>query len=387
VRTQPDTQFSLRPGIVEFRWGHPALDLLPVDGLRRAAHAALDRDGPLALSYGPERGPACLIEQLQARWERQQSTSLSPEQIMITGSTSQGLDMLCTLLTRPGDVALVESPTYHLALRILRDHQLELVPIPADDGGLQVDVLAEVLTALERRKRRVSLLYLVPTYNNPTGVTMGVERRTALTGLAQREGLLILEDDPYSELWYDNPPPPSLYSLSPAGPVVHLGTFSKVLAPGLRLGWMLAAPEIVHRCTSSGMLESGGGVNHLMAHVAAAFIELGLLDRQVDLLRSTYRQRRDRLLDGLARHLPEGCHCIRPGGGFFVWLRLPPGVNSDALLPIAEAAGVSYVPGTRFCAAGGGEQHCRLGFTFLRLPDLEEGARRLGNALHGRQAG
>jgi 2-aminoadipate transaminase len=383
----PDVQLFCRPGIVELSWGHPDPALLPVAGLLHATQVALERDGPLALSYGVEQGPGRLIEQLCTRLGRLEGVAPLPEQVMITGGASQALDMLCTLLTQPGDVALVESPTYHLALRVLRDHGLELVPVPSDDKGLRVDALKEVLTELQRQGRRPRLLYLVPTFNNPTSVTLEVERRETLVELVQRTqiadspGLIVLEDDVYHELWYDSPPPPPLFSLSPLGPVVQLGSFSKILAPGLRLGWMAAAPEIIRRCTGSGMLDSGGGLNHFTAHVVAAFIELGLLDRQVEMLRASYRQRRDALLNALTNHLPETCHWIRPAGGFFVWLRLPPEVDSAALLPTAESAGVSYVPGARFHTDGGGGQYCRLGFTLVSPEELEEGARRLGSVL------
>ena len=380
-KSLPNVQLFLRPGVVELSWGHPDLALLPVDGMRQATQLALERDGTAALSYGAEQGPGCLIEQMCARLGCLEGTEPPPEQMMITGGTSQALDILCTLLTQPGDVVLVESPTYHLALRVLRDHDLALMPVPTDDGGLRVDALEEILAALQHQGRQARLLYMVPTFSNPTGATLATERRAALLALAQRTGLLVLEDDVYHELWYDAPPPPPLYSLSPGGPVVRLGSFSKVLAPGLRLGWMLAAPEIIRRCTGSGMLDSGGGVNHFTAHVVAAFVELGLLDRQVEMLRAAYRQRRDVLLDALAHHLPEECRWAHPGGGFFVWLRLPRGVDSAALLPAAEAKGVSYVPGARFCADGGGERYCRLAFTLVSPEDMVEGARRLGAAL------
>jgi DNA-binding transcriptional MocR family regulator len=376
-----DVQLELRPGIAEFGWGHPDMALLPVDDLAQAAQAALERDGSLALSYGAVQGPVSLIEQLCARRGSLEGKTPSLEQMMVTGGTSQALDMLCTLLTRPGDVVLVESPVYHLALRIFRDHGLELVPVPADDGGPRVDALEEALASLRRQGQRARWLYVVPTFNNPTGRTWGMERRRALAALAQREGLLVLEDDAYYDLWYDVPPPPPLYNLAPPGTVVRLGSFSKVLAPGLRLGWMLAAPEMVRRCTGSGLLDSGGGVNHFTAHVVAAFVRLGLLEGQVDRLRTSYRQRRDVLLDALARHLPGGCEWARPGGGFFTWVRLPQGVDSGALLPVAESAGVSYVPGVRFYAGGGGERYCRLAFTLLPLDELEEGVRRLGVVL------
>jgi len=386
-RWLPDLQLYERPGIIELKWGHPAFGLLPADEVRQAAQVALERDGTLALAYGAEQGPRCLIEQVCARLGRLEGAAPDPEQVMVTGGVSQALDLLCTLLTQPGDVVLVESPTYYLALRVLRDHGVELVPVPADDEGLRVEALEEVLASLRREGRRARLLYLVPTFNNPTGRTLGVERRQALVALAEREGLTVLEDDVYRELWYEVPPPPPLYSLVPAGPVVRLGSFSKVLAPGLRLGWMLASPEIVRRCTGSGLLDSGGGVNHFTAHVVAALMELGLLDRQVERLRAAYRERRDALLAGLAKYLPEGCHWVSPGGGFFVWLRLPAGVDSEVFLPVAEAAGVSFVPGARFFTGGGGGEYCRLAFTLVSLEELEEGARRLGGVVAGTREG
>ncbi|MGD2126916.1 MAG: PLP-dependent aminotransferase family protein [Desulfobacteraceae bacterium] len=378
----PDVQYILRPGVIEFRLGHPDLALLPAAGLLEATRVVLEREAPQALSYGAERGPGCLISQLCDWLERTEGAAPSSEQVMITGGSSQAMDMLCMLLTQPGDLALVESPTYHLALRVLRDHQLELMQIPSDEDGLQVDALEETLNSLQRQGRKARLLYLVPTFNNPSGVTLELERRKALVALAQRTGLIVVEDDVYHELWYDAPSPPSLHSLLTAAPVIRLGSFSKILAPGLRLGWMFASPELVARCTKSGVLDSGGGLGHFTAHVVAAFIELGLLDQHVERLRTKYRERRDVLINALERYLPEECYWVSPGGGFFVWLRLPPGVDSSAFLPVAEAEGVSYVPGPRFYAHGGGECYCRLNFTLVSLDDLEAGARRFSDALH-----
>jgi 2-aminoadipate transaminase len=379
----PDVQFTLRPGIIELKWGDPDMELLPAAALARATAVALERDGPSALNYGAEQGPGRLIEQLCAWLERREGVASPAEQVFITGGISYALDLLCTLLARPGDVALVESPSYHLAMRIFRDHGLELVAVPADECGMQVGALPHIVEALRQQGRQPRFLYTVPSFGNPTGVSLIPKRRATLAAFARSTGLLVLEDDVYRELWYDGPAPPPLRSLAPDGPIVRLGSFSKILAPGLRLGWLLASPEIVRQCAGSGLVDSGGGASHFTAHAVAAFMELGLLDEHVEVLRVAYRQRRDVLLDALKRFLPRDCAWVRPGGGFFVWVRLPEGSDSTALLHVAETAGVSYAPGSRFCVGEGGECYLRLAFSLLSLAELEEGARRLGTVLHG----
>jgi DNA-binding transcriptional MocR family regulator len=376
-----EVQYDLRPGIVEFRAGHPDLALLPATGLLQAAQVVLEREAPQALSYGAEQGPTCLIAELSDWLERVEGEKPRPEQLMITGGASQALDMLCMLLTKPADVALVQSPTYHLALRVMRDHQLQLVPIPDDAEGMRVDTLKETIESLQRRGKRPRLLYLVSTFGNPSGTTLGVKRRQALAELARQSDLIVVEDDVYYQLWYDTSPPPSIYSLSTSERAIRLGSFSKILAPGLRLGWMHASPKIVQRCVQSGVLDSGGGLGHFTAHIVAAFIELGMLDTHVETLRTQYQKRRDVLVAALADHLPADCHWITPQGGFFVWLRLPEGINCVEFLQSAEDAGVSYVPGTLFFAQGGGENYGRLNFTMVPMNELEDGARRLGSAL------
>jgi len=382
----PDAQHFMRPGIVEFTWGHPDLALFPTEGLAQAAARALARDDRAELCYGAVQGPGCLIEQLCAWLGQREGRAIPQERIFIAGGLSQGLDLLCTLYTRPGDAILVESPTYHLALRVFRDHGLELIPVAGDADGLRPDALADALARLrgERRqrrpRRRARFLYLVPNFGNPTGAMLPLARRQAIVALAQEAGLTILEDDVYRHLWFDVPPPPPLSDLAPDH-VIRLGSFSKLLAPGLRVGWLHAPPEVVRRCAGSGLLDSGGGVSHFAAHVVAAFMELGLFDAHVELLRAVYGARRDILCAALARHLPDGCQWQAPGGGFFVWVRLPEGVDAEALLPQAAAAGVSYVPGVRFCADGGGRSHIRLAFTLLSPAEMEEGAKRLGAVL------
>lgn len=371
-------QLTHRPGVIDLGWGHPDPALLPVAALREAIGAALDESGPDALAYGAVGGPAPLREWLAGRIGRVEGRATAPDEILITGGISHALDQVCTLLTRPGDVALVESPTYHLAVRILREHPLDLAPVPADDGGLRVDALAATVAELRRSGRVPRLLYTVPTFHNPTGASLLPERRRALVDLAAAEGLLVVEDDAYRELHYDGPAPPSLWSLAPPGTVVRLGSFSKAVAPGLRLGWLTADAATVARFADGGLLDSGGGINHLSACAAAAFCRAGHFEEHGDRLRAAYRARRDALAGALREHLPDGCRWQPPAGGFFVWLRLPDGLDAAALLPRAVDAGVGYLPGARCHLDGGGAATARLAFGLYPPEALAEAARRLG---------
>ncbi|MGB9739351.1 PLP-dependent aminotransferase family protein [Chloroflexus sp.] len=371
----PDIQFFQRPGMIEFGWGHLAADLLPSDELLRAVTHTLVHDAPAALTYGFAQGPGRLLHLLATR------LSVSEAEIMITGGTSQALDMLCKLLTKPGDVVLVEAPTYHLALRIFRDYGLRFVTVPSDQQGLHVTAVATLVKLLRNRGERIAFLYLVPTYNNPNGVTLHAERRAELARLATALELTVIEDEAYAELWYDAPPPPPITSFAPGGPLIRLGSFSKVLAPGLRIGWMQAPAAIVQRCTQTGMLDSGGGVNHFTAHVVLALLQAGDFEPHLLRLRAALRERRDTLLSALARAMPAGVTWRPPLGGFFVWLRTPPDVDTTALLAQAEAAGVSFIPGARFYANGGGRNELRLAFSLLPEAELIEGARRLGRVV------
>jgi DNA-binding transcriptional MocR family regulator len=377
----PTIQLVLRPGIIDLGWGHPDPALMPIEAMRHATAAALDVYGADALMYGADPGAGPLRSWLAERIGQREGRTPAPAEIMITGGSSHGLDQLCTLCTQPGDIVLVESPTYHLAVRILRDHPLELVPVPADQHGVQVEPVAATLAGLQREGRRARMLYTVPTFHNPTGASLSMERREALVKLAAEHNLLIVEDDVYRELAYDGDAPPSLWSMAAPGTVARLGSFAKSLAPGLRLGWLTADAALVRRIVGGGLLDSGGGLNHFTALAVAQMGMLGLFDEQVARLRATYRARRDALLDALMEYLPHGCTWTKPHGGFFVWVRLPEGTDAAALLPRAEAAGVSYVPGARFHLDGRGANTLRLAFSLYAEDDLREGARRLGRAL------
>jgi DNA-binding transcriptional MocR family regulator len=375
------TQMVLRDGFIEFSFGQPDPGLLPVDALRRAAADALDRYGPTMLAYGAPEGAWPLLGWIRDRVERVEGVSLALDECLGTGGNSDGIDQVCTLFTEPDDIVLVESPTYHLGLKVLRDHHLDLRPIPMDEGGLRVDALESTLAAVARDGHRVRMLYTIPTFHNPTGVNLADDRRRAVVDVAVRHGFLILEDDVYRELAYDVEAPPSLFALAPRGTVLRLGSFAKSLAPGVRLGWMNGRSDQIKRVWDGGLRDSGGAANYAMGMIVSALCASGEYDRHVARLRAAYHERRDALVQALESHLPEGCAFDVPGGGYFIWVRVPESIDTTVLAATAERHGVSFVPGARLCPDGRGTHHLRLAFSLVAPHQMDEGIRRLAAAI------
>ncbi|MBL7257666.1 PLP-dependent aminotransferase family protein [Paractinoplanes lichenicola] len=344
-------QFEHRDGILDLGWGHPLPSLLPTGAWAAAAASALQTYGWKALTYGHEPGPAPLREWIASRTNVQ-----SAECTFVTAGASHGLSLVAQVLAEPGNTVLVDSPTYHYAFKILTDRGLELIPVRAEDAD-EVGRLA--------RQHRAAFLYVVPTFGNPTGRSLSLEQRHALAA----QGLPIVEDDPYRELYYESAPLPFT-----AGNVISLGSFAKTVAPGLRLGWISATPELVGRLTRIGSVHSGGGVNHTTALTMAEFAGSGAYGKHVALLRERYRTHRDALSDAM--------NADRPDGGWFLWLRLPDGVDAESLLTVAERHGTSFVPGPRFHVdRRGGSDRVRLSFSHLPPAELTEAARRLTVAI------
>ena len=375
------TQLQLRPGIIELNWGQPDPELLPKEAVSSAAAAVLARVGGDALSYGAAAGAGPLLAWLRAHIAQTEPQAVAADEIAITAGNSDAIDQVCTLFTQAGDVVLVESPSYHLALRIMRDHPLRLVPVATDEHGLQVELLAQTVRDLQRAGSNVRMLYTVPTFHNPTGVSLSAERRLALVQLAQQAGFFIVEDDVYRELHYDAPAPPALWTLAPRGTVLRLGSFAKSLAPGLRLGWINGSAQQVRRLVDGGLRDSGGGVNHLTAMVAGELCTTGGFELYVQRFRNAYRERRNALLAALSEQMPAGCSWQVPAGGFFVWVTLPAGLDATALLPHAEAAGMAFIPGANFHLDGRGSNTLRLAFSLYPPQELVHAAQRLGKAV------
>jgi DNA-binding transcriptional MocR family regulator len=385
--TPQSTQMVLREGFCEFTWGQPDPDLLPVEQMRRAADAALTTYGHEALSYGAAEGALPLLGWIHGRIQQREGHPVQFDECIGTAGNSDAIDQICTLFTSPGDVVLVESPTYHLAVRILRDHKLDLRAVPLDAHGLDIDALRDMLDTLARAGRGARMIYTIPTFHNPTGVSLSLDRRRAFVDLAAERHLLIVEDDVYRELSYDRPAPPSLFSMARRGTVLRLGSFAKTLAPGLRLGWINGEASQLRRLVDGGLRDSGGGPSFFAGMMVAALCRSGEFDAQVARLRAVYAERRNALAAALTAHLPEGCRFDVPAGGFFIWVSLPPHVDAEALLARAEAHQVTFIPGGRFCIDGRGTSHLRVAFSQMKPEALVEGARRLGAALKDVRAG
>lgn len=379
----PSVLLSIPAGVIDLGWGHPSPRLHPLAAMQQAATHAFTTTQVTTLQYGAEQGFGPLLESLAAFLSQQEAYGMDvdPTTLFLTSGASQALDLACTLFTNAGDTVFVEEPTYYLVQRIFADHHLRVLGVPTDATGLRTDVLAAMLDDLTTPRPR--LFYTIPTFQNPMGSVLPVERRQELVALAQRHGFLVLADEVYQLLHYGPPPPPPLvaFDTSEAGCVISLGSFSKILSPGLRLGWVQAHRTLIQRFLSAGMVVSGGGLNHFTSTLVHAVIELGLLSQNLTILRATYGERVQALAAALRHYLPHEVTCIVPGGGYFVWLTCHDDVDTAALLPIARHAGLSYRPGPAFSATGAFTQALRLSFALYETESLEQGVERLATAL------
>jgi 2-aminoadipate transaminase len=286
--------------------------------------------------------------------------------------------LICRAFLDRDDAVLLECPTYAGALRAFVASEVQFFTIPLDCDGLVVDAAEQRLTELRSAGVRPKLLYLIPNFQNPSGVCTTLERRERLVHLAERFGFLIVEDDAYGELRYNGNDIRSFYSLDTSGVVIRLGTFSKTLAPGLRLGWILSSPEVVARFSD---VKIDTGSSPLSSFIAESYCRGGRLDPHVEHLKTVYGQRRDAMLDSLSRHAPSSVRWSKPDGGFFVWLQCPDWVDTSALLQRAIEHRVAYLPGKYCFADGQGAAYMRLSFSCVSSQDAEEGVRRLCEVL------
>jgi 2-aminoadipate transaminase len=368
-----------RPEIVSLAGGMPFVSALPMDDIGELMADVIARRGAEALQYGSAQGDPGLREQI-CRVMALEGIDARPDDVVVTVGSQQALDLVSRIMLDPGDVVVTEAPTYVTAIATFSAYQAEIAQIPMDDDGIIPEALTERLTAMKEAGRRVKLLYTVPTFQNPAGVTLSVERRHRVLDVCRDAGVLVVEDNPYGLLAFDGEPVRALRS-DAADDVVYLGSFSKTLAPGLRVGWALAPPAVRDRLVLAA--ESAMLSHSAFAQLAVQrYLSTQPWAEQLKDFREMYRDRRDAMLSALAAYMPEGVSWTRPGGGFFVWVTLPAGLDAKAMLPRAIGARVAYVPGTGFYADGGGRANMRLSFCYPTPDRIREGVAKLAEVVH-----
>lgn len=369
-------QIDLPPDYIHLGLGQPSNHLLPIKALEKAAAHCLTTENRFFLAYGEEKGNANFRKTLAEFLTAQYANPVHPDQLLITNGNSQALDFICTLFTRPGDTVLVEEPSYFLALRIFADHKLNLVSIPVDDDGIVTDVLEKKLESL-----KPSFLYTIPVYHNPASVTLSVNRRKALAQICAQRDLLLVADEVYQLLNYTDEPPPPMGNWIGDCPLISLGSFSKILAPGLRLGWMQTTPTLVKKMTSSGLMISGGGFNPFVSEIVNSTIGLGFLKTHIQRLKNIYRQRITIFCDELRIHLPDQAVFTVPAGGYFIWVKFPVNIDTRSFREAARQQNVDFYPGPLFSNTKSLKNYMRLSFAFYDDERLAQGARRLGKVI------
>jgi len=368
-------QINTPPGFIDLGRGDPDHALLPLEALQISADSYFASGDRRSLQYGIEQGDGYFRWDLAGFLAGAYGLSVDPDLLFITSGASSALDLMCTLYTQPGDVIFVEEPTYFLALRLFQDHGLKVVSISMDQDGLCLEGLEERII-----KYQPKLIYIIPTFQNPSGRTLSQERREKLVELTRQNNVLILADEVYQLLAYTQTPPlPFATYAGQEQHVISINSFSKILAPGLRLGWLQAHPSVINRLAGSGLLDSGGGMNPFTSAVVRNLVVSGGLDGNIQLLRTEYTSRLDAMGAALSKYLPAAEWTL-PQGGFFYWVRLV-GVDAEKLRRAAESYQVDLRQGALFSSQQGMREYFRLSFSYYDPTRIEEGVRRLGDCL------
>ena len=368
-----------RPEVVSLAGGMPNLKDLPLESLAETAKSLILTSGAQALQYGSGQGWEPLREQLVSVMTYDGIIGADPDDVVITTGSQQALDLMAELFINAGDVVLAESPSYVGALGCFRARQADVVHVDLDEDGLIPEALEETIRRLKSAGRAIKFLYTSPTFQNPAGVTLTLERRQRIAEICMREHVLILEDNPYGLLGFHSDPLPAIHSFSPEG-VVYLGSVSKMFAPGMRIGWALAPHAIRAKlilASEAAILSPGMFGQMFLSSYLNNYDWYG----QVKIYRAMYAERCKAMLDALDEYMPE-CSWTKPVGGFYTWVTLPEGLNARSMLPRAVKAQVAYVSGTAFYYDGRGTDHMRLSFCYPEPDRIREGVRRLAGVVY-----
>lgn len=357
---------------VYFGDGAPAREMLPIDRMRQANQLAWD-DAVAALGYGDQRGYAPLREWIVNHLSGREIQA-NADNVIITGGSTQALDFACRVLLQPGDAVIVENPTFLGALEIFETFEVEIIGVECDERGMLMDKLEEALVANPHAK----IVYTIPTFQNPTGTTLPLDRRQRMVDLADRHNVAIFEDDPYGDLQYSGEPIAPIRALSDQ--VLYFGTFSKTLAPGIRVGYVIAPDDITNMILSTREVSDISNDRIMMRTVFHTLAD-GYLDGHIAECRDFYRSRRDSMLAALEKHMPDSVHWSKPDGGFFVWITLPENIDGDVMFRVAAEYGTVVFPGKWFDPAGEVGHTIRLSFSTVPEDRIELGIARLGEAI------
>ena len=367
-----------RPEVISFAGGLPAAELLPAREMAGLAKQVLLEDGVRALQYAPTEGLPVLRDLIAERMQRQSSTEITRDEVLVVSGSQQALDLTGKVFLDEGDVILCESPTYLGAINAFRAYEPQFVSVATDDEGM----IPEDLELHLSTNHSVKLVYTVPDFQNPSGRRWSVNRRRALVEIATRHGVTVIEDSPYAELCFDGEPYPAVATYDAHGLVVRLGTFSKLLSPGMRLGWVVGDSDLLRKY----VLAKQGADLHtssLSQLLAARFITDHDFEGHIERIRKVYGSRCRAMIAAMKEHFPDDIRFTRPAGGLFLWVELPEGISSREVLELSLEENVAFVPGGAFYANGGHENTMRLNFSAMPEDRITEGIRRLGRVLTG----
>ncbi|MEG2386167.1 MAG: PLP-dependent aminotransferase family protein [Aurantimicrobium sp.] len=368
-----------RPEVVSLAGGMPYVRALPESLVNGALEKVMSDNGPMAMQYGSGQGVPALRDQILEIMALE-GISASVDDVVVTTGSQQALDLVTKLFIDPGDVILAEAPSYVGAIGVFRSYQADVVHVLMDENGLIPEKLREAIADVKASGRTIKFLYTIPNFHNPAGVTLSAERRPEILEICQSNGILILEDNPYGLLSFEEDVPPAIRSLNEDG-VIYLGSFSKTLAPGFRVGWALAP----HAIREKLVLAAEAAIlcpSSFSQMVISEYLSQADWKGQIETFRGVYKERRDAMLEALEEHLPDLSWNV-PNGGFYIWCSLPENLDSKAMLPRAVTELVAYTPGTAFFADGGGRQNIRLSFCYPTPENIKFGIRRLATVIRG----
>jgi len=373
-------KLTAKPGIISFAGGLPAPDLFPIDDIKEMSRIIMEREGKTALQYGPTEGDNRLREEL-AKLMQKDGVNITSNHLLIITSSQQGLDLVGKIFIDPGDVVMASRPTYVGAIQAFHSYGAQMMGIEQDEEGTQTALLEAEIVKLAAKGVKPKFIYEIPDFQNPSGITMSLKRRKELIRIAEKYDLIIVEDSPYRQLRFEGRTEPSLIGMN-SERVLSLYTFSKILLPGFRLGWMAGPNELIQKAVTAKQSVDLCSPPFNQA-ILYEYLSRGLLEKQIAVIIKAYREKRDFMLDKLARYMPKlpGLKWTQPHGGLFLWVTLPENMDAGEMFHSAIEKKVAYVVGTAFYPDGGGSNSFRMNFSYSSMAEIEEGVKRLAEVI------